>query len=346
MKLKPLLVVNPRAAGTRTGQRWTDTSTAVRDAIGDFDSAFTEYCGHAVELARQAVLNGRELVVAVGGDGTLSDVVNGVLLASWPDGRPIAMGSAGAAADSTDVQTASADGLVVSAPDTAAVGYIAQGTGGDFRRSLGHRDSLPEYLARLGGGSERRIDVGLLDHAGSDGSQRRRYFLNIVSAGMGGLVDEYVVAAPRWIGGHLAYYVATLRALAAVPLAHLRCTVTLNGNTYEREIDSRVVAVCNGAYFGSGMNVAPGASVSDGQLEVVNIGTRTRFELLVKSPSVYRGAHLSFEAVQHFSCQRIAIALDDAGVSPDRFPLDVDGDPCGRLPLAIEVLPGALRFLG
>jgi diacylglycerol kinase family enzyme len=323
--VKPLLIVNPRAAGSRTGERWTQTAAAVAASIGGFDAAFTEYRRHAQELALQAVLNGRELVVAVGGDGTLSEVVNGVLEASTPAQEAAGAGPAGT---------------------PAAVGYIAQGTGGDFRRSLGHGDSLSEYLARLGNGDERRIDVGLLEHRDGDGAPQQRFFLNIVSAGMGGLVDKYVVAAPRWVGGRLAYYGATLRALAAVPLAHLRCLVTLDGETHEREIDSRVIAVCNGAYFGSGMHVAPDAAIDDGRLEVVTIGTRTRFELMAKSPTVYRGSHYSIAAVQHFSCQRVEISIDDPDVAPGRFPLDVDGDLCGQPPLTIEVLPRALRFRG
>jgi diacylglycerol kinase (ATP) len=316
--MKPLLIVNPQAAGKRTGQRWSETSTAVALVIGDFDAAFTEYRGHAEELARLAVQNDRELVVAVGGDGTLSDVANGVLSAAPPTGGET----------------------------PAAVGFIAQGTGGDFRRSLGHGDSLAEFLERLTNGNERRLDVGRLDYHEADGMPSRRYVLNIVSAGMGGLVDEFVVAAPRWVGGRLAYYGATLRALAGVPLAHLRCTFTLDGASAERELDSRMLAVCNGAYFGSGMNVAPGALVDDGRLEVVSVGTSTRFELMAKSPSIYRGAHLSIKAVQHFSCQRIEIVLDDPGVRVERLPLDVDGDPRGRLPMTVEVLPGALRFRG
>ncbi len=351
--MKPLLIVNPRAAGHRTGERWAKTSAAVRDAIGEFDAAFTEYRGHAEELARQAVLNGRELVVAVGGDGTLSETVNGVLRAAWAEQGPPAASTAAAPAeapaDSAAPQVPAELGAVTAAAATevpAAVGYIAQGTGGDFRRSLGHGPDLSEFLERFTNGDERRIDACLLDCADAHGSPQRRYFLNIASAGMGGLVDEYVVAAPRWVGGHLAYYGATLRALAGVPLAHLRCTVTLDGETSERPLDSRMIAVCNGAYFGSGMHVAPGALVDDGRLEVVTIGTRTRFELMAKSPSVYRGAHLSIKAVQHFSCQRVEIALDDPKVKPDHFPLDVDGDPRGRLPMTIEVLPGVLRFRG
>lgn len=316
--VRPLLIVNPRAAGRRTGSDWAQTAAAVDRVIGPFDSEFTERRGHAEELARAATAAGRELVVAVGGDGTLSEVVNGVL-------------SASGAGSEVDVR-----------PPETAVGLIAQGTGGDFRRSLAIGRTLHECLERLASGRERHVDVGTLDYVAAPDVPKRRYFLNIVSAGMGGLVDRYVVASPSWVGGRVAYYGATLRALATVPLARLHCRIVHDGVASEREIDSRVIAVCNGAYFGSGMHVAPGAEIDDGLLEIVSIGTRTRFELVAKSPTVYRGAHLSIKAVQHFSCESIELSLP-AGPAAERFPLDVDGDPLGYLPLKAGLAPRALR---
>lgn len=310
--MKPLLIVNPCAAGSRTGGRWTETAVEVDRRIGPFDAAFTERPGHAEVLARESALSGRELVVAVGGDGTLSEVVNGVLTA-FSDRPPV-----------------------------TAVGLIAQGTGGDFRRSLGIGRSPEACLERLAVGADRLVDVVRLDCRGPDGDERRRYFVNIASAGMGGLVDRFVAASPRWMGGRVAYYAATMRALASVPLARLRCRVCLDGESSVRDIGSRMLAVCNGAYFGSGMNVAPMAKVDDGRLEVVSIGTRTKAELLVRSRSVYGGDHLRYKSVQHFSCQSIELDLLDE-TSADAFPLDVDGDPGGLLPLRAAVVPGALR---
>lgn len=310
--MKPLLIVNPRAAGSRTGSRWTETAVEVDRRLGPFDAAFTERPGRAEELARAAADAGRELVVAVGGDGTLNEVVNGVLTAA-PGHEP-----------------------------ATTVGLVAQGTGGDFRRSLGIGRSLEACLERLAAGSERSVDVVRLELRDPTDEQCRRYFVNIASAGMGGLVDRFVAASPRWMGGRVAYYTATMRALASVPLARLRCRVCLDGQISEREIDSRMLAVCNGAYFGSGMNVAPTAVIDDGRLEVVSIGTRTKAELLVRSCSVYGGSHLRYRSVRHFSCQSIEIELLD-GVNADAFPLDVDGDPGGLLPLKATVVPRALR---
>lgn len=305
---RPLLIVNPHAAGARAGRRTAKLGLEVRDALGPFDLVKTEHRGHAEELARAAVAAGRELVVSVGGDGTLNEVVNGVLNASGDRAEEV------------------------------SVGFIPQGTGGDFRRSMGFADT-DACLRALVSGATRRLDVGLLEYSEADGRRRRRYFVNIVSAGMGGLVDRYVTEAPPAVGGTLAYYYAAVRAVADAPLARVRCRVT-NGDDEEwRELHARVLAVCNGAYFGSGMHMAPNARMDDGRFEVVTIGTRTRTELLLKSPSVYVGKHHIFKAVQSFRCSAIQVSVD---VAPDRFPLDVDGEAIGYPPFTVRVVPGAL----
>jgi diacylglycerol kinase (ATP) len=306
--MRPLVIVNPHAAGARAGRRTARLGPDVRAALGPFDLVKTEHRGHAEELARAAAAAGRELVVSVGGDGTLNEVVNGVLDAGG--GRA----------------------------EDVAVGFIPQGTGGDFRRSMGFADT-DACLRALASGATRRLDVGLLEYAEADGSRQRRYFANIVSAGMGGLVDRYVVEAPPVVGGTLAYYIAAIRALGAAPLARVRCRVTVGEDVEWREIDSRVIAVCNGSYFGSGMHMAPGASMDDGRLEVVSVGTRTRAETVMKSPSIYVGRHLAFKAVQSFHCTAIQVTVD---APPERFPLDVDGDAIGYPPFSVRVVPGAL----
>jgi len=331
--MKPLLIVNPHAAGRRAGRRWSETAALVRQALGPFDAVFTAYGGHAEELAADAASSGRELVVAVGGDGTLSDVVNGIL----GDRPPTVAGVIGSKGRDESRNGPLSD---------VTVGLIVQGTGGDFRRSLGWGRGLRGSLEALADGRERLVDIGALEYTEADGATRRRYFLNIVSAGMGGLVDRYVAASPPWLGGRLSYYGATLRALLTVPLVTLSCTLALDGETIALDLPSRVVAVCNGAYFGSGMRMAPTAAVDDDRLEVVSIGTRTRTELAVRSRSVYRGRHLRYSSVRHYSCQRIEMRLGGDGVEAGRFPLDVDGEPKGFLPLTARVVPRALRIRG
>jgi YegS/Rv2252/BmrU family lipid kinase len=227
------------------------------------DVSLTATPGHAIDLARQAAREGRKLVVAVGGDGTLHEVANGVL-------------EAGA--------------------DTA-VGYIGQGTGGDFRRTLGIEHRLDAYIDAIAAGRELRVDVGRVQYRAPSGEERRRFFVNILSAGLGGLVDRYVSDATRALGGKAAYYLASLRALARIRRGRLKCDVALDGETQSREIDSFMIAVCNGRYFGSGMHVAPMARPDDGRFEVVSLDAPNGVFLLDVDGEPLGGLPLEVELV-------------------------------------------------
>ena len=322
---RPLLIVNPRSGWARTGRRFPQMLAAIERALGDVKIAHTARCGHAIDLACRGALEGHDPVISVGGDGTLNEVVNGLMKA-----RAEAGGERG-----------------------PRLGLIAAGTGGDFRRSLGLEHSLDAYLEALTSGRERSIDVGLARFTGNDGRPTERYFVNVLSAGAGGLVDRYVGQAPAWIGGRAAYYLASLRAMARCVRAPLRCQVTLAGETSERLISPYLVCVANGAWFGAGMNVAPMARLDDGRLEVVSLGVPSKPYLVRRMPLVYRGAHLDEPGVEHFGCQKVEFEFDREQMSEAQvaaagrvFLLDVDGDALGGMPLSIEVVPGALSLCG
>jgi diacylglycerol kinase (ATP) len=309
--VKPLLVVNPHAAGRKSGRAYAAAAEAVDALLGPVDAAFTVRRGHGVELARTGAEEGRDLIIAVGGDGTLSEVVNGVMLSS----------RAGA----------------------VRVGLVAQGTGGDFRRSLGLEHGLSHYLEAIGSGRERPVDVGRLTYRDDDGTTKERFFINIVSAGLGGLVDRYVASAPAWVPGSIAYYHAALRAIVHCPEARVRSRSVLDGIEEERVLPAYVVAVCNGAFFGSGMHMAPMARVDDGVFEVVSVTQPKRLKMFQKSRTIYTGAHLREPGVVHFSCQSVTLDVEDEH-HRSRFPLDVDGEPIGGVPVTVQVLPGALTL--
>jgi YegS/Rv2252/BmrU family lipid kinase len=306
----PLVIVNPSAGGGRTGATFGGVRAVLERRLGPVDVSFTRHAGHAIELAREAARGGRELVVAVGGDGTLHEVANGVLEAA----------TAG-----------------------TSVGYVGQGTGGDFRRSLGLEHRLDAYVEAIAAGRERRVDVGKVRYRAADGSQRERFFINILSAGLGGLVDRYVADASRALGGSATYLWASLRALATCRRGRLRCEVSLEGEAQRREVESFMLAICNGRYFGSGMHVAPMAMPDDGRFEVVTMNAPSKLAFATFSRRIYAGAHLSDPGVQHFSCDRIAIDLQNE-VARDVFLLDVDGEPLGGLPLEVELVPKALSM--
>ena len=313
---RPLVVVNPRSGGGKAGRTFSDVRAVIERRLGSVDVATTDRPGHAIDVAREAAIAGRALVIAVGGDGTLHEVANGVLDAGAGGGS----GSSG-----------------------TAVGYVGQGTGGDFRRTLGIEHRLDAYLDAIASGHDRRLDAGKLRYRAPDGETKTRWFVNILSAGMGGLVDRYVADTSKALGGTAAYFWASVRALASCQRGRLRCDVSLGGERHERQVDTFMIAICNGRYFGSGMHVAPMAKPDDGRFEVVSMDAPGKLSFASFSRRIYDGSHLGTSGVQHFPCDRIAIDIENErarGV----FLLDVDGEPLGGLPIEVELVPGALHM--
>jgi diacylglycerol kinase family enzyme len=161
---------------------------------------------------------------------------------------------------------------------------------------------------------------------------------------MSGLADRYVSETTKAAGGKAAYFLASLRALAACRRGRLRCEVDLLHQRSERTISTFMIAICNGRYFGAGMQVAPMAAPDDGRFEVVSMDASSKLAVLANSRRIYDGTHLSTPGVEHFACDRIAIDIENEDAR-DVFLLDVDGEPLGGLPLDVELVSKALRVL-
>jgi YegS/Rv2252/BmrU family lipid kinase len=303
--MKPLLVVNPRSGGGATGRTFGALRGTIERALGGVEVAMTERPGHGIDLAREGALAGHPLVVAVGGDGTIHEVVNGLMQAR--------------------------------AGERVQLGIIGQGTGGDLRKTLGLEHRLDRYLEAITSGKQRRIDVGKF----TGGGKTDHWFVNILSAGMGGLVDRYVADAPRVLGGKAAYFGASLKALLNARLGNVSCTVTHDGKTAQHVLRSFMIAICNGRYFGGGMNVAPMAEVDDGAFEIVALGATSKLGFAMTSSSIYSGEHIGRAGTVHLRAQKARLELVNQDAK-DVYLLDVDGEPMGGLPLEIEVVPRAL----
>lgn len=312
--MRPLLIVNPRSGGGRTGGVFDQMRRPIEARLGEVDVALTERPRHAVDLAREAAKEGRELVVAVGGDGSIHEVVTGLMLAADEGAK---------------------------AP---RLGIVGQGTGGDFRKTLGIEHRLDRYCEAIASGRARPVDVARIRYVDQQGKESSGFFVNILSAGIGGLVDRYVAEGSRALGGTAAYLLASLRGLVESEIGILECRISEDGRTREEEIRTRSIAVCNGRYFGSGMHVAPMASPSDGALDVVDLGGGSKLHYATFTGHIYRGTHVGRPGVRHFRCQKISMRLANPGAA-EKFLLDVDGEPLGRLPLEIELVPGALSVM-
>jgi YegS/Rv2252/BmrU family lipid kinase len=299
------VIVNPKSQGGRLGKRWTDVADTIARAF-PFDEALTQGPGDATRLAREALRAGAERVVAIGGDGTVNEVVNGFFDEA---GAPIA-------------------------PE-ATFALLPFGTGGDFRRTLGMPTELADAARVIALGRRRRIDVGRLSFTAPSGERAQRMFANIASFGVSGVVDRLVNESSKRFG-KLSFMLATARATWSYK--NQRVQLTFDGKD-RVEATINTVAVANGRYFGGGMMVAPKAELDDGQLDVIAMGDFGFGDLLKSGRRIYQGTHLSMDKVT----SRRARVVEAEPIEPGAVvELDVDGECPGRLPARFELLPGAL----
>ena len=312
--MKPLVILNPASQKGKTGRQAPELLRVVERYLGPVDRRDTEAPRHAVSLAEEAAREGRPTVIAVGGDGTIHEVVNGLMRVDQGT-RP-------------------------------KLGVIGQGTGGDFRKSLEVEHRLDRYLTAIASRRTRKIDIGRFSYRDNAGEDTEGYFVNILSVGMGGLVDRYVHQAKGQLGGTIAYLSASVKALLESEVGVLAAVIEEDGSRREEEIVTRQIAICNGRFFGGGMEVAPMAVLDDGAFDVVSMGAAPRARFALGSLSIYSGKHVDKPDVQVFRCQSIELRLKNQSIT-EIFPLDVDGEPLGTLPLRIELVPAALEvFVG
>ena len=298
--------MNPASGGGRTGRHFDRIARAVKAAHGDFRAVFTTRRGEAVDIARDAARDGERMVVAVGGDGTASEVVDGLT-------------GAGGAVE----------------PEVL-FGCIPHGTGGDLRRSLGWSGTPEEAARTLAVGITVTCDVGTVEYAAHDGSTQRRHFVNVSSFGVSGRVVRELARGGRLGGGKLTYTLASAKALLGYRDQPVRWRVD-GGEWAEERITA--LAVCNGRYFGAGMMVAPTARMDDGWLDVTVWKGLGFADFLTKRRMLYDGTHVKLPNTR---CLRARV-VEAEPMEGAEVLLDVDGEQPGRLPARWTLLPGALR---
>lgn len=307
---RTVLIINPQSQNGALGRKWPHLSGKIRRELGSFEELRTSGPGDATTLARRAIDDGAERVVAVGGDGTINEVVNGFF-----------------------------DDDALRNPDVV-FGVIPSGTGGDFRKTLRVPNDPVEAARVLAAGHTRRIDMGKLEYTTDDGDGAVRMFINIASLGLSGLVDEYINRSNKRLGGKLSFMLATVRA--SLNYQNQRVHLEFDGDPHDAvDVSVNTVAVANGRYFGGGMFIAPDAELDDGFFDVVVIGDFGLLEMSLKSRRLYKGTHLSLDKVSHRRARAVrAEPIGDLDVR-----LDVDGEAPGRLPATFSIVPDALTIV-
>jgi diacylglycerol kinase (ATP) len=243
-------------------------------------------------LVRQAAEDGAELVVAVGGDGTLNEVANGLL--SLPGDRP-------------------------------ELAVIPFGTGMDFARSHGIPRRLERALAVARDGKTRTIDAGRVSYTAWDGSAGDGCFANVASAGMSGAVARQANAASKALGGRVSFFGALVRVFARWRNTEMQ--VDVGGERRAGRMTNVVVA--NGRYHGGGMLLAPDSAADDGLFDVLVFGDITKRDFVLNVGKIYRGTHLTHPKIELLRGSAVSVEADvpvpveldgeQPGTTPARF---------------------------
>jgi YegS/Rv2252/BmrU family lipid kinase len=303
---KTQVILNPASSAGKTGRRQAEILAAVGRHLGpDYSLLVTTRPGEATETARSAALRGAGLVVAVGGDGTVQEVVDGLIGAGLPpDRRP-------------------------------HLGIVNAGTGHGFAQSLGLPADLEAQCAGIALGTSRRIDIGRAFYKDAGGRPVERCFVNECQAGIGGQVVQRVQAGHKKLGGFLAFGLATLTTALSYPNRAIRFSID---DGPEEEGSFVGIVAANGCVMAGGMRLAPRATVDDGRLDILFMHGQDLPERLLNFPKIYSGTHLGSPK---FSCLRgtsLSLASDET------VSFEADGELFGHLPCRIEVLPSALEL--
>lgn len=306
--MRTCAIVNLAAGRRRVERLWPLLLPRLREATTNLTVMKTEAPGDATRLTRKALLEGTDRIVAVGGDGTLHEVVNGYF---HEDGT-----------------------AVTPAPPLVP---LPCGTGTDFNRVLRGKTGL-EAVSYLQGTRVRPIDLLRIGYTLPDGGRAHRYAVNIASFGLSGAVVRALNRGGFHLPGpRLHYFGAIARAL----VSHRPVSVSLevDGDALEPST-ARVVAIGNGHTFGAGIKICPTAVVDDGIFDVTVLHHIAILRLLRSIPRFYRGDHPSLEDVSTVRGRH----LTARPLGNEPVWLEADGELLGQLPATVEVAPHALRL--
>jgi diacylglycerol kinase (ATP) len=299
------VIVNPVAGGGAVRKDWPRLSRRMRDAGLVFDHEFTNEPGHAIQIARRAADSGYGYLVAVGGDGTVSEVASGIL-------------------DSIN-------------SGNTLLGIISAGTACSFSLSLGIAKDYAGACSLLTGRGRALIDVGGV-RCFRQGQPVQRFFVNVAGAGFDSVVVDAWKHLPNRFGHKVNLKLRTAEGVRHI-FTHRNKWIKFQMGDQVETIHGCAVIVANGSYFGDSMQIAPQARLNDGLLDVVVVGDVGKTELLKIWPTLYRGNHVEHPKVSVSKTATVTIESDE------QLLIEADGNIIGESPASFWVIPAALTVV-
>ena len=299
------VIINPIAGGHSISGQWPRISKQLQDIHLTFDHEFTEGPGHAIEIARQAAESGYQYLIAIGGDGTVNEVANGILCSN-------------------------------NAKQTI-LGIVSSGTACGFARSLNISRNYTSTCSLLTGKGRAVIDVGVVQ-CWRQGRPVERYFVNIADIGFGAAIVDAWKALPELPGRKISYTLRTIEGLRRL-LTYRNKRIRLGLGNKVEIISSCAVMVANGQYLAEKIRIAPHARLDDGLLDVVVVGDVDKVELLKIWPALSSSGHITHPKIREEKTTTITVECDE------QLLVEVDGDILGEGPASFSILPSALSVV-
>lgn len=298
------VIVNPAARNGHTGQIWQGIRQALAGCFQEFKFVFTEKPFQATSIARELLKQGFDLIIGVGGDGTLNEIANGFF---GPDAEPINR--------------------------EAALGIVPAGTGSDFIRSLRLPRDFLKSIRRIKEARASRIDVGQITFPGQPESNRR-FFINVADFGLGAEVIKRMSKAGR-SRSPFSYLANLLKTLNRYDCPELSLKLD-----QDREIRGRFLlgAAANGRVFGGGMIIAPDALPDDGLFDLVLIREMPAWQVITQAGRLYRGTLNRHHLVEVHRVSSFSVE------SANPVSTEFDGETGPDLPAEFLIRPGAIKI--
>jgi diacylglycerol kinase (ATP) len=303
---KTILLANPMARHGFVGENWPELSAKIRDALGPVELQLTASRGDGLRIGKEAMAAGARTVISFGGDGTHSEIVDAIMQSEL--NKEVTMG------------------------------ILHAGTGGDFRRMIPGADALESACKVVREKPAVAIDIGWVQYVHDEGHTEGRYFLNITSMGMGGLVDRHVAASKSRSSGKAKYFKAVLRANMQYKPARIRLRID-GKDEGEHEISN--ICVCNGRWAGGGMMFAPDAHLADGMFDIISIRAASTLRGLPVMAGLYKGTHVRSPLVSTYRGRHVEVDIIE-----NTAWMDIDGEAPGVGPAEFRLHDRALRVIG
>ncbi|MGB5191642.1 MAG: YegS/Rv2252/BmrU family lipid kinase [Polyangiales bacterium] len=303
---KTIVIANPMARHGFVGENWPELSAKIRDALGPVELHLTASRGDGLRIGKEAMARGARTVISFGGDGTHSEVVDAIMQSEL--NREVTMG------------------------------VLHAGTGGDFRRMIPGAEELDSACKVIRDKPAVPIDIGWVQYVHDEGHTEGRYFLNITSMGMGGLVDRHVAASKSKSSGKAKYFTAVLRANMQYKPAKIRLRID-GRDEGEHEISN--ICVCNGRWAGGSMMFAPDARVADGMFDIILIRATSTLRGLPIMLGLYKGTHVRSPLVSTYRGRHVEVDM----IANTAW-MDIDGEAPGVGPAEFRLHERALRVIG